>query len=116
MTVNPWLFMRFEFGAFVPKICFVFFRTQISQNSQNITELQQAWIKKQTELISLQAKVGEKQEEVSYGRRRTGTKISLKCSTSVCAFYGKAYVCICVCRNIGMDIHLHLYKYVYVGE
>ncbi|CDJ58490.1 M protein, putative [Eimeria maxima] len=40
-------------------------RTQISQNSQNITELQQAWIKKQTELISLQAKVGEKQEEIA---------------------------------------------------
>lgn len=40
-------------------------KTQLAQNTQNITELQQAWIKKQTELISLQAKIGERREELA---------------------------------------------------
>ncbi|OEH77149.1 hypothetical protein cyc_01779 [Cyclospora cayetanensis] len=39
-------------------------RSQSAQNAQNIAELQQVWIKKQTDLINLQAKIGGKREEV----------------------------------------------------
>ncbi|XP_026193929.1 coiled-coil domain-containing protein 40 [Cyclospora cayetanensis] len=40
-------------------------KSQSAQNAQNIAELQQVWIKKQTDLINLQAKIGGKREEVA---------------------------------------------------
>ncbi|KAL8270017.1 hypothetical protein Esti_006050 [Eimeria stiedai] len=40
-------------------------KNQLAQTAHNITELQQSWIKKQTELISIHAKIGERREELA---------------------------------------------------
>ncbi|CDJ44098.1 M protein, putative, partial [Eimeria tenella] len=40
-------------------------RNKLTQNTQDIAHLQQAWVQKQTDLLNLQTKISEKKEEVA---------------------------------------------------